>query len=217
MAGAERGQVDAGAVKRGCQLRVGDSSVVFEVASFSAVELDATDTPALQRFFERSPEYFDSIFGEVPSPDEVISEVLDPPPAGWNFAKNWILGFVDEQGNLSGISTVVSDLLAPGVWHIGLFALDASLHGSGAGHRLFAGVQSWARDSGAQWLRLGVVEGNTRAERFWQRCGFTECRTRSGINMGQRCNTIRVMVKPLAAGTQSDYLFLVKRDRPESE
>ena len=198
-------------------MRVSDSSTVFGVPGFSVVELDATDAPVLHRFFERSPEYFDRIFGELPSPDEVISEVLDPPPTGWKFTENRILGFVDEQGNLSGISAVVSDLLAPGVWHIGLFVLDASLHGSGAAHRLFDGVERWARDSGAQWLRLGVVEGNTRAERFWQRCGFAECRTRSGIKMGQRCNTIRVMVKPLAAGTQSEYLSLVARDRRESE
>ncbi len=197
-------------------MRVDDSSVGFDVVGFRVVELDAADAPRLHHFFEKSPEYFERIFGEVPGPDEVISEVLDPPPDGWVFTKNWILGFIDEQENLSGIATVVSDLLAPGVWHIGLFVLDSALHGGGAAHRLFAGVERWALDNGAHWLRLGVVEGNTRAERFWQRCGFTQCRTRGAIQMGRRSNTIRVMVKPLTVGTLPDYLSLVPRDRPES-
>jgi ribosomal protein S18 acetylase RimI-like enzyme len=103
------------------------------------------------------------------------------------------------------------------VWHIGLFVVATSLHGGGVAQRWYGGIERWARDRGAQWLRLGVVEGNTRAERFWQGRGFSECRRRSGITMGQRCNTIRVMFKPLAAGTPSDYLSLVTRDRPESE
>ena len=35
--------------------------------------------------------------------------------------------------------------------------------------------------------------------------------------MGKRLNTLRVMAKPLAAGSVSEYLAAVARDRPDSQ
>ena len=113
------------------------------------------------------------------------------------------------------MANVVSDLLARGVWHIGLFLIATRLHGSGAAQSLYERLERWALDQGAQWLRLGVVQGNTRAERFWDRCGFIEVRKRADVEMGRLVNTLRVMVKPLAAGALAEYLALVARDRPE--
>jgi len=46
--------------------------------------------------------------------------------------------------------------------------------------------------------------------------GCAEVRKREGMVSGQRVNTVRVMVKPLAAGSLVDYLDLVARDRPEA-
>ena len=122
---------------------------------------------------------------------------------------------MDETGSLIGVANVVSDLLAPGVWHIGLFMVATRLHGGGAARSLYEQLERWALDQGAQWLRLGVVQGNTRAERFWERCAFVEVRKRGGVEMGMLVNTLRVMAKPLAAGTLPEYLALVARDRPE--
>ncbi len=72
------------------------------------------------------------------------------------------------------------------------------------------------RGSGALWLRLGVVEGNLRAEHFWENSGYLDIRKREGVEMGKRLNTLRVMAKPLTAGSVSEYLAVVARDRPES-
>ena len=63
---------------------------------------------------------------------------------------------------------------------------------------------------------LGVVEGNSRAQRFWERRGFVDVRKRNGVEMGARSNTIRVVAKPLDGGTLQEYLALVARDRPEA-
>jgi len=62
---------------------------------------------------------------------------------------------------------------------------------------------------------LGVVEGNTRAERFWEKAGFVQVRKRYSVEMGNLVNTLRIMAKPLAGGTLAEYLALVSRDRPE--
>lgn len=115
-----------------------------------------------------------------------------------------------------GMANVISNLFAEGIWHIGLFVVATSLHGGGAAHVLYGSLQSWMRGRGARWLRLGAVEGNLRAERFWKKVGYVDVRKRSGVEMGKRINTLRVMAKPLVNGSLSDYLDVVVRDRPES-
>jgi ribosomal protein S18 acetylase RimI-like enzyme len=102
------------------------------------------------------------------------------------------------------------------VWHVGLFMVATARHGSGAAQALYRALENWAAGSGAHWIRLGVVKGNVRAERFWQRAGFVPLRTREAVQMGQRVNTLLVMAKPLAGGKIADYLALVERDRPGS-
>ena len=65
-------------------------------------------------------------------------------------------------------------------------------------------------------LRLGVIAGNARAERFWGRAGSVAVRRREGIARGRKVNTVRVMAKPLAGGALPDYPARVPRDRPGS-
>jgi hypothetical protein len=115
------------------------------------------------------------------------------------------------------MANVVSDLLAPSVWHIGTFIVATSRYGAGDAQVLYRSLESWALRSGACWLRLGVVRGNARAERFWEREGFSQARLRTGVEMGKLTNTLRVMFKPLAGGSMVQYLALVNRDRPEDE
>ena len=71
-------------------------------------------------------------------------------------------------------------------------------------------------EQGARWLRLGVVQGNLQAERFWARCGYVQVRERGPMTMGRKSNLLRVMAKPLAGGTIEEYLALVERDRPSA-
>jgi len=60
-----------------------------------------------------------------------------------------------------------------------------------------------------------ACSANTRAERFWGSIGYLQTRTRAGVQMGKRSNTLRVMVKPLTGGSIEEYLSLVPCDRPE--
>ena len=114
------------------------------------------------------------------------------------------------------VANVVSDLLAIGVWHIGLFLVATRLHGTGVAHALHRGLEAWTRGEGAQWLRLGVVAGNARAERFWLGLSYVEVRVRPGMEMGLRTQTVRVLARPLAGGAWDDYFALVPRDRPDA-
>ena len=191
-------------------------AVLFAGPGLRALECGEADVPALQRFLEENPEYFLAVSGEGPHAGQAREELEDRPPPGWPWDGKWMLRFVDADGAMVALADVVSNLLAPGVWHVGLFIVATRLHGSGRASEAFGALEGWVRDGGAQWLRLNVAVGNTRAERFWERTGFAEVRRREGVRIGRQDNTMRVMLKPLAGGSFAEYLARVPRDRPES-
>jgi GNAT superfamily N-acetyltransferase len=147
------------------------------------VELGPGDELLLQRFFEANPAYFDAVFGEPAGPEAARDEIRELPPDGWSYTRRWLLGYRAADGELAAVADVVSDLLVPGAWHVGLFIVATARHGSGEAARLYRGLEAWAAGHGARWLRLGVVQGNARAERFWAAQGFVETRTRTGVVM----------------------------------
>ena len=181
--------------------------------------LGQDDTAELQRFFDANPEYFLSVDGEPPAPDAAAHELVDVPPAGMPYREMLLLGVtdrVDPGGALVAMATVVEGFIADPVWHIGLFIVATSLHGSGAAQEIHRELERWMVERGASWVRLGVVAGNARAERFWERSGYVETRRRGPMVMGRKTNVLRVMVKPLAGGSVDEYLALVERDRPSA-
>ena len=178
------------------------------------VELGGSDETELQRFFEQAPDYFVAVNGEPATPTEAREELQGALPAGWSCSRMYWLGYRDAEGRLVAVVNMAADLLAVGVWHIGLLLVDARLHGTGLAQRLHADLERWAAEQGAQWLRLTVVIGNTKAERFWPRLGYVQVRTREGITMGRQVNRVSIQVKALAGGQVEDYLALVVRDRP---
>jgi RimJ/RimL family protein N-acetyltransferase len=189
---------------------------LFTAGPFRVVGMGRADIGKLQRFYESNPEYHRAVCGEEPGPDEAREEFESSLPAGWSFGKRWMLAFTDDDDAMVGMASLVSDLFAEGIWHVGLFIVATPLWGGGAASDMYGHLESWMRSNGARWSRLGVVEGNARAERFWEKAGYVEVRRRYDVAMGKRVNTLRVMVKPLANGDLSEYLALVARDRADS-
>jgi RimJ/RimL family protein N-acetyltransferase len=189
---------------------------LFGAQDLRGLELALADAPAVQRLFEAAPGYFELALGE-PVPADAARQTFErAPPPDMPFKRKRVIGFQGEGGELVAVADVIEDLLAPSVWHIGLFLLPERLHGSGVARRAYLLLEDWMRAGGARWLRLGVIEGNERAVRFWRRAGYEALRSRDS-STGRRPNRVVVMAKPLAGGTLAQYLALVPRDRPEGD
>ena len=187
------------------------------VPGLRVAELTAVDELAIQAFFEANPGYFMVCNGEPPKPDEAHQELKGDMPDGWNYDTRWIWGYIDEQGSLVALINIISDLWSTGVWHIAFFIVDSARHGSADARLIHGDIERWAQQNGAQWMRLVVVQGNVKAERFWEKIGYQETRTLEGIPMGKRINTLRMMVRPLGDRTLQEHLQRVPRDRPEAK
>ena len=190
---------------------------LFQGPGWRVDALTAAQVALLQALFDANPGYFQAINGRRAAPDEAQTEFDELPPPHLPFRQRWVGGVFDNAGTLVGTLLVVADLGTVGVWHIALLLIDQVRHGSGLAAQVVAGLQHWAVAQGAQWLRLGVVVGNARAERFWQRQGFQPARLRRGVDTGGRLNDVQVMVKPLTGGTLATYLRLVPRDHPDAD
>jgi GNAT superfamily N-acetyltransferase len=187
---------------------------VFRGEGFRAVEMFAIDVPRLQAFFESNPEYFRILSGAPPAGHEAREQFDAVPPAEWPFGRKWTLLFVDEAGTVIGMADLLTDLFAPGVWHIGLFIAGSPLHGTGVPRAMYAALEQWMRSRGARWSRLGVVAGNARGERFWLGAGYAEVRQRADYEVAGGRHLLRVMAKPLGPADWERYRRMVPRDDP---
>ncbi len=194
-----------------------DQPVLFAGGGLAARELQRDDIPAWQAFYDANPEYFLTINGIAPRAGLAQTEFEELPPPHLAFDRQWRLGLYAPDGDvLAGVAMVTSHLCVPGVWHLGLFVIATRLRGTGAAAGAYGALEGWVRQSGARHLRLGVVQGNAPAERFWARQGYQELRVREGIDTGGRINTVRVLLKPLADEGVEAYLEAMPRDRPDS-
>lgn len=189
---------------------------MFESVHHVVREMPVSELPRLQALYEANPEFFLIVNGRRPEADEAQQHFDELPPPHLSYTRRWFAGVFDRSGELQGHVAIVSDLMLPRAWHLATFLMATRLHGSGAATETFAALESWVRSHEASWLRLGVVAGNGRAERFWERCGFVEVRRRENMDTGGRINTMRIMVKPLAGLSVAQYLEQVPRDRPDS-
>jgi GNAT superfamily N-acetyltransferase len=167
----------------------------------------------LQAYYEANPEYWRLVHGHPPPPGEA-EEGFDfkPPEMPYRSLPVWLIR-ERVSGRLIADLWVATDLLAPGVSHLGFFLIERARQGSGFADELHEAYEAWARGDGARWLRLGVVENNRRATAFWRRMGYVEVTRRSDVVIGALTHQLRIMVKVLPGSTLDDYLAAVPRDR----
>lgn len=206
-----------------------DAGPLFASDALQARPLRADEVPTLQRLLEADPSYFLAVNGRPPDPDEAQVEFDERPPPHLPWRANHVLGLYARgdddgaEGPLRGVMIVVEDLVVDGTWHVALLWLTGELHGRGLAAAIYRAAEAWMVAAGARWVRLGVVSGNARAERFWARMGFTTLRWRRAVDTGGRVNDVRVMLRvPGAADVTAaeagiaDYLSRAPRDRPDA-
>ena len=191
-----------------------NAQTLFRAGEIRAICLTLDDAATLQLLFDENPDYFLAVSGQVARPDAAKEQLAGDVPEEFSYTRQLAIGFIDAAGRLIAVADLVSDLLAPGVWHIGLFMVASDQRRQGLGSRLYEALENWVEAAGARWIRLGVVIGNNVAERFWNARQFNQMMVRHDVLMEGKLNDVRVMVKPLGDNQLSEYRTLVGRDQP---
>ena len=185
----------------------------FRTDEFIAEHVEREQIAEIQAFVESNPEYWLQTHGHPPPADEAAKSFEWLPPAEMGYSEHlWLAVRHSSTREILAQLGVAADLLATGVYHLGFFMTATRTHGSGFAHRLYEAYERWVYDRGARWLRLGVVDGNRRAETFWRRCGYREVKRRDGYILGDRSHVLITMVKPGPGQMLSEYFAAVPRD-----
>ena len=186
-------------------------------AGMRTVLLAQDDGPLVQSFYDSNPAYFVLLTGLPASKHAALDDLMALPPDDFPYKRKYFIGVIDADGQLLAVADVIENLLAAGVWHIGLFVVATALHGSGFAQRWFQNLKLWAQSQGARFLRLGVVQVNKRAHRFWEKAGFLPAKLRSGVDLGGHLHDVQVMVMPIEGADMATYYARVPRDQVQGD
>lgn len=188
------------------------SDSVWAADEWQLCRAERTQADAVWAFVRANPQFEQLVSGGLGERDAMLSEFFDsvPPP---HMPYGTLHKLVLLRGaQVEGLVDVTVDLLARGVWHVGLFQIGEAHWGTGLAQRVYGALEGWMLRGGAQWLRLGVVAQNLRGERFWLRQGYRRIGSRHGIAMGRLHNTVHVMLKPVPPHTLQGYLAAQSHD-----
>jgi ribosomal protein S18 acetylase RimI-like enzyme len=163
----------------------GHREILFASGAVYATLLSEADLADLQHLLESSSDYNDLLTG-LPVDSDAARELLTVGPPGKPREDKFVFGIYLGGNTLIGVLDAIRDYPSEGVWYVGLLLLEPRYRRQGQGESIYRAFERWASQSGAQEIRLGVLEANAKALRFWQRLGFTEIERRPPRRYGLR-------------------------------
>lgn len=186
----------------------------YGTAEAYAAEATRDVIAEIQAFNDTNPGYWLMTHGYPPPADDAEKAFDEHPPPDMTYLDDpWHLMRDRRTHEIVAQVAFAVDLMAAHVWHLGFFIVAERLHGTGFAQRLHDAWMQWARGEGARWLRLNVVEINTRGFAFWRRQGYVEVKRRHDYPLGDLKHTLITKVRPIAPYTIEEYLEQVPRDR----
>ena len=119
---------------------------------------------------EKCSDYYILSGGVFPSKEEINDIFTDLPP-NKNLEDKFLLG-VYKFEELIGMVDIIKDFPTIGEWTLGLMLIEPGERGSGLGKIIHKELIKWAKGLGAKTFRIGVIEDNHKAFKFWSNLGY---------------------------------------------
>jgi len=170
----------------------------FEIPGYRVDRLTCADIGRLRPLYAACADYFLLERGATPT-DETICEEFESFPPNGTEADKFVFGLSAAGGELCGLLSSDRDYPVAASWWIGLFMIAEPLRGEGHAAIFLNGFLAWVREQGAKRFELAVIQGNSRAERFWAKHGFTMVREAGPRLMGSQSHMLTVLGRELGA------------------
>jgi len=164
---------------------------LFTIDELSTRLLNQDDIGIIQTLLEACDDFSILVTG-IPTEPSAARDLLFDCPPGIGLENKFVIGFIDSKGILTGLLDAVNGYPRAGVWFIGLLLFSPDKRNKGLGEKVVKSFENWIRSQGAKEIRLGVVENNKAAIRFWEKIGFHLLEKRPPAKFGQKKHKVLV-------------------------
>lgn len=133
--------------------------------------LTENDRTIIEKFFEKASDYAILERGFSNPQLETESFINDLPPAK-KLTDKFNYGIFDKNNNLVGVIDLIKDFPTKGEFMLGLLEFVPAVRHQGLGKAVHKILIEKVRDLGAKSLRIGVLEVNNSAIKFWKSLGY---------------------------------------------
>jgi len=116
-------------------------------------------------------------------------------PQNKSFEDKFLLG-IYKSNDLIGIIDIIRDYPTISEWTIGLLLLEPKERGRGLDTAIHEALDKWAKSFGAKRFRIGVIDYNDRAFKFWLNLGYVK-EKEINVDIVSKNQLVNVMVKEL--------------------
>lgn len=140
---------------------------------YRVIKADQADFDALVALYRSNRSYFD-YFSLTPTKERLVED-MTMLPDGCTKEQKYFLAYYDED-RPTAILDLIEGYPDSGTCYIGLFMVDAALHGCGVGTRIITELCVALGELGYKALRLAYGKRYESAARFWSKNGFVPLR-----------------------------------------
>lgn len=150
------------------------------------------DVEDLQKLCESCSKYYRIMEGKT-VPSTAGEEVFFDLPKGKQPEDKTVIGVYSEEENLLGIIDMIKDFPRKNIWFIGLMMIDPKKRSQGLGEEMVKNYINLAKDNGIAKIKLGVLQENEGAVRFWDKLGFKITKEISNYKINKKTTTVYAM------------------------
>ncbi|HHY64973.1 MAG TPA: GNAT family N-acetyltransferase [Clostridiaceae bacterium] len=147
--------------------------ILLNNKQFAVRLLNSADENLVQDLCERCSDYYLLAEGRLPDKKAGHGILSDLPP-GKESSDKFVYGVFNPDNVLVAVADIVRNYREEGEWMLGLLLIDPNERGSGLGRIIHEYIKNMVREQGGVKIRIGVLEDNIRAVKFWTGLGYSE-------------------------------------------
>lgn len=128
------------------------------------------DEKVIAELLSKCHDYFQMVSGRKPNQED-ISDFFNSLPPNKTLDEKCSLGLY-QNNKLEGVVDIILGYPEPTIAYLGLLLINPKQRGHGLGKQIHSMLSEWLENNGITTIRLGVLESNHRAIRFWEQIGY---------------------------------------------
>lgn len=158
--------------------------------TYKKITVKDSNNRRLLIFLWRCSEYFMLCENKRPT-TKTLEEILTEVPEGYSTEDKVVIEVL-EGDKVVGLIDILRGYPDKKAWMIGLLLIAPEFRRLGYGKLIHKEIKRMAKADGAERLRIGVVEENLKAHRFWRKLEY-DCVKKSRVDFGGLLKGIIIM------------------------